>query len=409
MHKYKKTFQNFSLRLSTNVFSKILGLITLPIISRAFGPEVFGRWNTLLTMLGYLSIPFTAGILTYGVREVAKGNESEVGRILSSRLLIAVLSYIVGIIVLYFFIGVAPEFLLAMVLGIIYLIALSINIEYYYIGTSNFKTPALSQLIGQVFYVICVVFFIKNQGDFLKLSIIYFIYYFLNSSVLLFFFPHKKQIKLDFSFKKSFELISNTYRLGISGIIENFSISLPIIILSALTENYVTGIFAASFKLIAIMLLGFQIILTVIAPNFIKLKGKSKAEIFSKVRLAIFVFGMLALGASLFSYFFGEQLINIVYGGEFNDSVPLLKLFAIIYLPMLPFGMLFNSMLIYFEVDRAYLRTSIISCIVLFVAAPILIMKFSATGAVYAMSLYMITHMSVALFHLVKELKSIKD
>lgn len=409
VQKYKRVFKNFSWRFSTNLLSKLLGLITLPIISRAFGPDVFGRWNTLLTMLGYVSIPFTAGIVTYGVREVAKGNESEVGKILSSRLLICIVSYLVSLIILYFIIGVAYEFMLAMTIGIVYLVSIAINVEYYYIGTSNFKVPALSQFIGQLFYLIGVVLFIRNQGDFIALAIIYFLYYLLNSGILLFKFPHKKNIHFKFSFKESFKLIMNTYRIGISGIIENFSISLPIIILSALIGNYETGIFSASFKLIAIFLLGFHIILTVVAPDFIKLKGKGRSEIFPKVKLAIFLFLFLGLSASVFSYFLGEQIINFVYGDKFNESIPLLKLFAILYLPMMPLSMLFNGLLIYFEHDKLYLRTTIISCIILFISAPLLIIKFSATGAVCAMSFYMVSYMSFAAFYVFRELRAIHD
>lgn len=409
VQKYKKVFKNFSWRFSTNLFSKLLGLITLPIISRAFGPDVFGRWNTLLTMLGYVSIPFTAGIVTYGVREVAKGNESEIGKIMSSRLLIGVVSYIVSLVILYFVIGVAYEFMIAMVLGIIYLIAIAINIEYYYIGTSNFKVPAFSLFTGQLFYLAGVVFFIRNQGDFITLVIIYFLYYLLNSGILLVKFPHKSHLKLKFSFKEAFTLIKNTYRIGISGIIENFSISLPIIILSAIVGNYETGIFSASFKLIAIFLLGFHMILTVIAPDFIKLKGSTRNKILPKVKMALFLFFLLGIAASAFSYFLGEQIIHFVYGDKFGEAVPLLKLFAILYLPMMPLSMLLNGILIYFEHDKLYLRTTIISCIVLFVSAPLLILKFSSLGAVCAMSLYMVSYMSVAAFYVFKELRAIHD
>jgi O-antigen/teichoic acid export membrane protein len=386
-----------------------LGLITLPIISRAFGPDVFGRWNTLLTMLGYVSIPFTAGIAIHGVREIAKGNENEVGRILSSRLLLCILSYLISLVILYFVIGVAPEFISAMALGIIYLIANAINVEYYYLGTSNFKIPAISQFIGQLFYLAGVVLFIRNQGDFIKLAIVYFLYYLLSSGILLFKFPHKKNIHLKFSLKDSFRLIMSTYRIGISGIIENFSISLPVILLSAFIGNYETGIFSASFKLIAIFLLGFHIILTVVAPDFIKLKGKGRSEIFPKVKLTTFIFLLMGLSASVFSYFFGAQIITFVYGDKFNESIPLLKLFSFLYLPMMPLSMLFNGLLIYFEHDKLYLRTTIISCVVLFISAPLLIIKFSATGAVCAMSFYMVSYMSFAAFYIFRELRALHD
>lgn len=360
-------------------------------------------------MLSYMAIPFTFGIVNYGVREVAKGNEREVGNILSSRILLCLTSYVVSLFVIYFFIGVSPEMFLALTIGLIYLMSIAMNVEYYYIGTSNFKLPAISQITGQVVYVICILFFIKNQNDFIYLSIIYFCYYFISSSVLLFCFPKKSELNFNFSYKKAFTLLSRSYRLGISGLIENFSISLPLMIIGALLGNYETGIFSAAFKLIAILLLGFQTIITVVAPNLIKLKKQPKAEILSKIRFVTLTFVGIAAFSSLFSYIFGEQIIHLVYGDKYHEAVSLLKLFGIIYLPMLPLGMLFNSLLIYFEKDKHYLYTTITSFCILVTFTPVLIYKFSTNGAIYGMSLYMITYMSLSLYFVIKELRSIRD
>lgn len=409
MINYKNIFQNFSLRLSTNVVSKLLGLITLPIISRAFGPEVFGSWNLLLTILGYISIPFTVGIVTYGIREVAKGNESEVAKVFSARLILCALSFILSILLFYFVFDVTREIFLGLVIGILYLISIAVNIEYYFIGKSNFKVPAVSQIIGQVFFVISVVLVIRSANDFIYLVICYSLYNLIASVILIFNYPGRKNLKLDLDFPNVKRKITDSYKIGISAIIENLSVSLPIVFVSVFLGNYSTGIFSASFKLISILLLGFNTILTVMAPNLVKLKDKTKKEIIHQVKLiALFFIGFGAF-ASVFCFFLGELVIELVYGYQYGESAELLKLFALIYLPLLPMGMLFNTILIYFEKDKQYLRTTIASFVVLLVSTPLLINKLSAEGAIYGMSLYMFVYAALSFYYVTREIRSRND
>ena len=57
LRRLKRLFINFSFRSIANLLSKIIGLITLPIITRALGPEAYGNFNLVGIIAHYTSLP----------------------------------------------------------------------------------------------------------------------------------------------------------------------------------------------------------------------------------------------------------------------------------------------------------------------------------------------------------------
>lgn len=63
---------NFSIRSFAKLLSKLMGLITLPIIARALCPESYGNYNIVNIVLVYTSLPMALlGLRSYGIREIA--------------------------------------------------------------------------------------------------------------------------------------------------------------------------------------------------------------------------------------------------------------------------------------------------------------------------------------------------
>ena len=194
----KKILANFSLRFTGNIISKLLGFITLPIVARALGPDLFGSWNLIIAILGYIAIPINFGFTPYGLREVAKkhGNtELVVNKILSARLLLTFFSLVVSTLVIVLIYHTNSVLLISIIVGYILVVSQAVNIEFYYLGTKKLFLPTVSQLCGQLFYVLGTLFFVKKQQDFILLIILYSSYYLINSLINILYYLKDSKIK----------------------------------------------------------------------------------------------------------------------------------------------------------------------------------------------------------------------
>lgn len=150
-----------------NTFSKLLGLITIPIIARALGSEGYGQFNLTLVTLGYIALLVDFGSTAYGVKECAKEPDASeiVNKILSARLTYVLFSVVVSIPVVFLLFRNPPGMVYVVFIGYIYVLAMGLNIDFFYFGKGNMLIPTMGQLTGQILYVLAVFFFISKKSD----------------------------------------------------------------------------------------------------------------------------------------------------------------------------------------------------------------------------------------------------
>lgn len=67
----KKLFKNFLYQASYQVFSIILPIITIPIVSNSLGPKGIGEYNFISSIGAYFVLLAGLGMANYGVREIS--------------------------------------------------------------------------------------------------------------------------------------------------------------------------------------------------------------------------------------------------------------------------------------------------------------------------------------------------
>ena len=103
-----KLIFNIANKLGFITLGKIIGFLTIPIISRALGPENYGVYNYAITIAGYAFLPANWGFLAKGIRDVAadkKNSSPIVNYILSSRINLWIYGSIICILISYSFFG----------------------------------------------------------------------------------------------------------------------------------------------------------------------------------------------------------------------------------------------------------------------------------------------------------------
>lgn len=405
LRKFSKFTINFSTRIMGNVISKVLGLITLPIIARALGPGGYGQFNLIIVVLGYTAFMVDFGFRTYGIRESAKQQNSQtiVSQIVSARLMFALASILVSTVVVLFLFSRDLRFVMMVYIGYIWVIAQAVNIDYYYFGNKNMLIPTSSHISGQVLYVLAVIFFIKQPAHLTLLVLFYSLYYMWASFMGISLYLRKNQrIDIVLSLKQALAVLKKTFRLGVCARVEMFQSSFPVIIISAFLGVYALGIFSAAFKFFTIILMIFQAIMLALAPYLVKLRHLTPG--LQRKYIHLLAGAMLLIGSlgSFFFYMGGEMILDLLFGKAFGASAPLFKLICLILIPFTPITMLLGSILIYFDFDLKYLSSTMVSGFITLVFTPLLVHLISLKGAVWAMSLSNFASLAVSAYHVNK-------
>jgi len=402
----RKLLINFSFRSIANLFSNAIGLITLPIITRALGPEGYGNFNLIILIVAYTTVPINLlGLRSYGIREIAgnRKNDQYAINILSMQYAVSIFAvFISSIITFYIF----KENLIlygAIIIGYLMVFSNASNLEFFYVAKKDLVFPTVARLIGQGVYVIGVFLLVKRPNDFLILVLLTVL-----TSALSMIIQIRKfhvtfgKIKLKVNFKEILGTIKKTYKLGISQSLEGFYPSIPQLLIPIFLGTYALGIFVGGYKVYSIMMMFYVTLFYAMAPYLVKLNQyavnlRRKYHIFLFIIIALFGF---SIGITL--YFFGEPILLLILGNKFQESVAVFRVISITLIPLTPINMLILNILIYSDNDKYYLYSMLLSITTIVLSSIFLIQWFGAVGAVYSMAISMLASILLAFYYYTK-------
>jgi len=402
----KKLFINFSFRSGVSLLGKVFALITLPIITRALGPEGYGNFSLINVIVEYTLLPVgLLGLKPYGIREIAKHtNEKKiVNNVLSSQISIVIPAIIISVITVFCLFHSKSLLFISVLIAYLIVIARVFDIEFFFIGNKNLVFPTVSRLIGKIFFFFFFVLFIKNPNNLPQL-----IFFSAISPTIASIIQITKYLKLHhkihlrLSIKDSIQLLKKTYKLGISTNLEVLYPSIPIILLPILLNTYYLGIYAAGYKVFSIMVLFYVAFFYALAPYLVQLKEFNEKR---RTKYILLLFGLLfivGITIGLVLYFFGEHLLLLLLGKSFGEAVPVFKAISLTLIPLWPVFILFGNILIYFGVEKYYMRSLFASTILVAILAPVLINRFYVLGAVFAMAISLFAAILTSGYYVIK-------
>jgi len=386
----KKIFLNFSLRTFGNILSKTLGFISLPFISRAIGPEGYGSYSFIVTLITYTALFVEWGYIPYGIRETAKQSDSSsvVNTIITTKFTFGIISILLGLFVFSFIYWNNWPFLLNIFIGFGFTISQIINIDYYYFGKKQMLIPTAARLTGQIIFVIGVALFIRTPEDFTLLMVLYVSYQFIGSLIGLLLYIYKQTIKIKFSLKTAFSTFKTTFNLGLSSRIEQLITTYPILIIPLFfSSNYELGIYNSAFKFFTIIIIVYQTAMLALAPYLVSLKSKAidiQRQTFLKILRILLSIGITS---SIVIFLTDKYIVKLLFGSGFTHAIPLIDLISYFLLPFWPITMILGNILIYYNYDKYYLRATFANAFLILLSTPILVYFFGVSGAIYAIGI----------------------
>lgn len=325
----KNLSYNFILSLSQVLFP----LISIPYISRVLDPAGIGKVSFIDSLTWYFISFAEFGIVTYGIREIAKNrNDRAFLKKLSSELL--VLHLITSGLVLVAYVPVV--FFLWHKVGDIRLLFFSLSFflvnffscEWYFIGLERFRFVAIRNLTTRVLGLISIFVLITKQAD-------YYIYYGIISAtataVLLWnTLTLLKELPLSFknvNWKKHLRPVFVIFQVSV---LFSATIWLDNVLLGFLGGAVALGYYAFAAKVIRISGSLITDSMWVLFPRMVSLLQHESQERFANTNLqSIRLFTTLAIPLSAGLFLLAEPFTALYFGPAFNRVFIDIKILAL--------------------------------------------------------------------------------
>lgn len=371
---------NFISKLGVDSVSKLIGFITLPLITRALGPDGYGQFTYLFVILSYFGFFIDFGYLSYGTNKLCEKTDSRIviGKIISLQLLTAIVSYIILVIVAYFFLDTGKYTLLVIFSSIF--ISQIFSIRYYYLAGNKLYYNSISEFAGQLIYAALIFTVFINHQSVFTLIIVSIIQAYVTAMFLFLPYIRKNKIELSLSPGKNLKTLKDAYKLGIASKAEAITASFIILCAGFFLNEESVGLYNASFKIYLILLTVVQGVSYSLMPLLLKNVKKSEGNNFNRISIIFYIYIFIGIALSLITFFFSEQIISLMFGDKFSGSVGILRNFSFTIL-LWPLVMFMSLVTLAFNKYNYILITSVSSSLISVILSLLLIRNYGISGA----------------------------
>jgi len=404
MNKEKSLLKLFMGTASVNLFARGLAVITGVIYARFLGPEQYGLYGYVISILTLLTLPVTAGLPYLIIREVANLQLEEKwqylrGIISWSRWYVLIISFIMVAITIpaiyYDFFKPSVASLLVIALVLIPFRGLLAQQEAILNG---FRKPVLAQIPSQVLAPVITLsllfFLVFNNSELtgevlIKITIV--------ASLLAFFLSAwylNKIIKQESEIEKPKYLIKQWHMsltpFALMMIVGTLNTELASVFLGWLDTTESVAFFKVAMQGMMLITLGLNSINSVIMPQVARFyrQGdlkKTQQLLTKSVRLS----GFFSLPIILVLIVFGQFAIEVLFGKEYLSAYPLLVILCIgqtVNVLMGSVGLVLNMT----NNEKYSLRALLISLFISVLLLLALIPIYSTIGAAVAVTVGLI-------------------
>lgn len=324
----KSILINNTLMLYILTFSNyFFSFITVPYQTRILGPEYYGKLGFAAAFSTYFQLFLDFGFILSATAEVAKhrDNRNEVSKVMTSVVISKLILILISFIILLMLCILMPKLKEDILLYILFFIYVSINSmlpDYLYRGLENMKVITYRTVIVKLFFTVMIFILLKDKSQYYYVPI-------LNAigsvgAVIAVYIHVFKKLKIKFVKVDSsyiWKIFKNSSYYFYSRIATTIYNATNTFILGFIypTGNMV-GYFTSSNKLVTTARNAFSPIADSLYPYMIKNKNY-------KLMKKILSIGMpIVIGGCIFIGIFAEFICVLLFGEEFRDAAPILRL-----------------------------------------------------------------------------------
>ncbi|AMD17764.1 polysaccharide biosynthesis protein [Methanobrevibacter sp. YE315] len=331
MSQVQTIFKNMSWLLISQIIASICGFIWTILMARYLGVSNYGIFGFATSFTGILAITVDLGINTQVVRHISTDYDSAPKYLGNAIPLKSIFSIGCMILTLVILILMKSD---ELVITVTLLFTIEMIIKSY-IGLLNGSFQAFEegkyQGIGNTIVTLLTLIFILISifGDLglIGIAISYIIanfvallyeYYVLNKHIV------KPKFELDRTFCKSITLISIPF--AITGLLYTIYYSIDVVMLTNMVGSYATGIYNATYKLIAVLNLFYSVYIAVIFPVMSKFFKNDESMLLISFEKSIKYLMLIIIPLAVGTVFYSTDIINLIYGNKYDAASSVLSI-----------------------------------------------------------------------------------
>lgn len=340
----------------SEIFGKIIGVITAVYIARVLKPDGFGIINFAYAFVSYFPLVSGFGLDTYGNREVAiRPGEREilVNNIFSLRMLLSGISYLVlgGIV---FATGNS-----AVVRGVLLLIGLKLfsdaaNINWYFQAVEKMKFPAMRRVISGLLSLGGIIMFVKTPDDIITAAGVFVASGGISSIIMLVVYgTFVRRIKFSFDSQLWKRILRESFPLLVSTFMIAVYYNLDMIMLGYMKTQTDVGIYSAAYKIFLVGIIPLTLIVNSFFPAISRNGLKNSGEFRSLLKNYFIFLGGAGVFAACILFFMKDFLVIKIFGVIYSEAVFPLAILAVNAL-VISMNMFFGNPLIAWGKQKQY-------------------------------------------------------
>ena len=378
----KRIGKNFASLSLLQIANMLLPLVTLPYLVRVLGTEKFGLVIFAQSFAVFFNLFVEFGFNLSATREVAvhRKDEPKINAIFSGVMLIKILLVLSSFLILSLLVFLIPRlhadweiFLLSF--GIV--IGQALFPLWYFQGIEKMSVISIINVSAKLIFTVLILFLIKDEDDYLLVPVfnsigfivagLFGLYWALRNIKLV--IPRIVDMRI---------LFLDSTNLFVSNLSTSLYTYSNIIILGALTNNTLVGIYSSMEKLILAIKGLFTPLFQAIFPY---LSGRNTAETVTFVKKLIRPLLLVGLLITSVILIFAEDILNLIYNdpqiNNYSDVFKILGVIAVFTALNMLFNLLFLTSL---KKYRERMKIMIIAGIFNVILGLVLVLKYGIYG-----------------------------
>lgn len=360
----KNLFYNGMLTVSTYVFP----LLVFPYVTRVLGVHNLGICNFVDSIIQYFILFSFLGMQTMASREIAKvnGDKQKLNETFSGLLTLNILTTIVVLCIFFsliFFVPKFYEYRLLLFIGSAKILANTFLVEWFFVGTENFKYVTIRTIIIRSLYVLSIFLWVNDSSDYVlyfTLSILMFV-----CNAIVNIYNAYKQIDITFESINIHRFVKSFLILGLYQILTSMYTSFNVAFLGFVAGETDVGYYTVSSKIFAILLGAFTAFTSVMLPRMSSIiEHRRYGEFKQKISASIDALLCFSMPIITIVLIFAPIIIRIIAGIGYEDSILLLRMMVPLMLIIGYEQILVLQVLTPMNKDQAILINSIIGALV---------------------------------------------
>ncbi|MBD2809881.1 oligosaccharide flippase family protein [Xenorhabdus sp. Vera] len=318
MGKKKEILSNVLTLSIIHVLGLIIPIITMPILSRVMGADIYGKYLLFLVIIVFGHTIIDYGVQYTGVRDISKNkkNKNKIKVIYtknqSVRLLLAIIYSVLAVMYSYFFLDEILTKWLAYY-AIPYFLGYVFVCFWFFQGLSKTKNILYISLFGKIINLLVIILF-TNSPYYIELVMLSTCCPMALCGLIVFSILYVKKRYNIFRIKGLKNQLKDGFNIFVGILAPNFYNAIPTIYLSSISSPLEFAKYIVAIKLCGIVTSFQDVLSKAIYPILVR---ERKNHLYKIVWINI----IIAIPIILIIVFLGNEVINLFLGTQYSDNI----------------------------------------------------------------------------------------